>query len=460
MGVHEITKGLNLPIAGEPRQTIGLCRGPQKAALVADDYVGMKPRMHAEVGDPVKRGQLLLEDKKTPGVRFTSPAGGTLVAINRGQRRALQSVVIELSEAERAGQPQDSELQPFESYTGKDGASLSRDEIKALLIESGMWTALRARPFGRVADPETTPHSVFVTAMDTNPLAASVDVVLAGNERPFEAGLTCVSKLTEGTTFLCKGPGSSVQAPPDDDIRTEEFAGFHPAGTVGVHIHFLDPVCREKVVWYVNYQDVVAIGRLFMTGRLDVDRVISLAGPTVKNPRLLRTRLGASLDDLVADELEDVENRVISGSVLSGRTACGEVLGYLGRYHLQVSVLQEGRRREFLCWLRAGVDKFSTIPAYVSRLLTARRKYEFTTTTNGGDRAIVPIGMYERVMPMDIQPTFLLKSLVSRDIERAEQLGCMELEEEDLALCTFVCPGKTEYGPILRDNLNIIEREG
>ena len=298
-----------------------------------------------------------------------------------------------------------------------------------------------------------------MTAMDTNPLAPSTDVVMEGHEEEFKKGLLAISQLTEGKTYLCRAPGSKVPAPDHSKIQVEEFSGIHPAGTVGVHIHLLDPVHREKTVWYLGYQDVISIGALLQTGRLEVQRIAALAGPSVKNPRLLRTRLGAYIDELVEGQLTEGIHRVISGSVLSGRSAQGEILGYLGRYHQQISVLQEGTEREFLGWMAPGVNKFSTVSAFLSSLLP-KKKYAFTTNTNGSKRAIIPIGMYERVLPMDILPTFLLRSLAVRDIEQAEQFGCLELEEEDLALCTFVCPGKQEYGPMLREVLTEIEKEG
>ena len=472
MALHTIKKGLRLPILGEPVQEITESRPPsppRKIALLADDHVGMRPTLHVAVGDEVRRGQLLFEDKKMPGVRYTAPGAGTVVAIDRGERRAFQSLVIELSGSERQGRRGDEAS--FKSFSGRHPGGLTGDEVRDLLIESGMWTALRGRPFGRVADPRVKPHSIFVTAIDTSPYAPSVTTVLAGAGPAFERGLFAVAKLTDGPVFVCTSPASSIPLPPLDQIRHEKFAGPHPAGTVGVHIHTLDPVDRNKMVWHLGYQDVVAIGKLFETGTLHVERVIALAGPAVKRPRLIRTRVGASTHDLVQDELHDVqglpglhrlhegEHRVISGSVLSGRTATGEVFGYLGRYHQQISVLREGREREFLGWLSPGLNKFSTINTFVSKLIPGK-KYAFTTSTHGSERAIVPIGMYERVMPMDIMPTFLIRALVAGDVERAEELGCLELDEEDLALCTFVCPGKTEYGPYLRETLTTIEREG
>lgn len=455
MAVHIIKKGLALPIAGDPEQRIDTGRVPKRVALLADDYIGLRPTMLVQVGDIVKRGQALFEDKKNPGVIFTAPGAGTVIAINRGEKRAFQSVVVELNTAELKGE---ADQVSFASYTGNEPAGLSRDQIKALLIESGLWTSLRTRPFSKIPAPDATPHAIFVTAIDTNPHASNPELVIQGHEKDFERGLVCVAKLTEGRTYLCKARGAAIPANPNTGIQIEEFEGIHPAGTVGVHINKLSPVSHKKTVWHLNYQDVIAIGKLFGSGKLYVERVVALAGPSVKQPRLLRTRLGASTDDLVSEELKDGEQRVVSGSVLSGRTAQGDIFGYLGRYHLQISALREGRDREFLGWAAPGIKKFSIIPVYLSKLLGG--KFDFTTNTNGSPRAMVPIGMYEKVMPMDIVPTFLLRSLLIGDMEEAEKLGVLELDEEDLALCTFVCPGKHDFGVHLRDMLNKIDKEG
>ncbi len=458
MGVHKIKKGLDLPLAGEPEHKVHPARQPRRVALVAEDYLGLRPTMLVSVGDEVRRGQQLFEDKKNPGVVYTSPGAGTVVAINRGERRAFQSVVIELNERERSGARDPEDAVGFEMYSGGDPAGLPVEEVRGLLLESGLWTALRRRPFSKVARLDDVPNSIFITAIDTHPHAPPLSLILEGREDEFRAGVTVLSRLTEGKVFLCKTPGLNL-GDYNGRVQVEEFEGKHPAGNPGLHIHLLDPVHREKVVWYIGAQDVLAIGRLFRTGQLDVERVVSFSGPVVKNPRLLRTRLGASLDDLVANELEPGDNRVISGSVLSGRTAMGEVFGYLGRYHQQISALHEGREREFLGWLMPGTEKFSVVNAFLSRLQKGRR-FPMTTNLNGSERAMVPIGTYEKVNPMDIQPTYLLRALIVGDTERAEQLGCLELDEEDVALFTFVCPGKYDYGPILRGNLDEIEKEG
>ena len=456
MAVHRVSCGLRVPITGEPEQIVERRVVTSRVALIADDYIGLRPTMQVAEGDEVRRGQVLFEDKKTPGVRYTAPGEGRVVAITRGEHRALQSVVIELSAADRVGRGDHVSLT---SYSGRHPSALGGDAVRDLLVESGLWTALRARPFSRVADPNVRPRSIFVTAIDTDPLAPDPEVVLRGREADLERGLSALTRITDGPVFLCTSDRFSLPVPEVDRVRHERFAGPHPAGTVGLHMHMLDPAGRNRVVWHLGCQDVLAIGRLFGTGSVDLERVIALAGPAVTQPRLVQVRIGAATDDLVEHEFAPGDVRVVSGSVLSGRTAMGPVHGFLGRYHRQVAVLFEGRRRELLGWAGPGFNKFSTIGVFVSRLLPGRR-FALTTTTNGSPRAIVPIGLYEKVMPFDLQPTFLLKALLMSDVERAEELGCLELDEEDLALCTFVCPGKNDYGPTLRGVLTTIEREG
>ncbi|WP_339907236.1 Na(+)-translocating NADH-quinone reductase subunit A [Symmachiella dynata] len=444
-----IKKGLNLPISGDPVQEVQSGPVVRSVALVGDDYVGMKPTMHVEEGDSVKVGQVLFTDKKTKGVQYTSPGCGKVVALNRGEKRVFQSLVIELSGDDQV---------EFASYSDGDIAGLSREQVVENLVASGLWTALRTRPYSKVPSPESVPHAIFVNAMDTNPLAADPVVVLQGQEGDFRHGLAIVEKLTDGKVFLSKSPGSSIPTDGVSGIEVTEFRGPHPAGLVGTHIHMLDPVNPQKTVWHLGYQDVAAIGKLFVTGRLPLERVVSLAGPAVKQPRLLRTRLGANLTDLTAGELVDGDNRVISGSVLNGRAA-QEPFDYLGRFHLQVSALPEGNQREFLGWQKPGFDKFSIKNVFASAM-DRSKKFAFSTSTEGSKRAMIPIGMYEEVLPLDTEPTFLLRALIVGDTDQAQALGCLELDEEDVALCTFVCPGKYDYGPILRENLTQIEKFG
>ena len=466
MGAHKIKLGLDLPITGEPRQEVHEGRPVGSVAIIAADYIGMRPAMAVKVGDVVKRGQLLFEDRKTAGVRFTAPGAGTVTAINRGARRALQSVVIQLNDAEVAGEAKDDDLQSFEAYTGKAPSGLDRNQVRDLLVESGLWTAIRARPFSRTPSPESdAPHSIFVTASDTHPLSPDVDVVMSGREEDFQRGLEAVSKLTDGKTYVCKMQGTAVSAGSASGVTVEEFSGPHPAGTVGVHIHTLDPVFREKTVWHLGYQDVIAIGELFRTGTLPVERIVALAGPLIDRPRLVRTRQGASIDDLTGGrELlkPGGETRIVSGSVLHGRDAQGEIHGYLGRYHQQISALAEPHEREFMRMVMPGMDVFSTVRAFVGAIFhqVAPRKFAMDASANGSHRAMVPIGMYERVMPIDVMATHLLRALLVHDTVFAEKLGVLELDEEDVALCSFVCPCKNDYTTALRETLTIIEKEG
>lgn len=459
MGTHVIKKGLDVPISGAPEQRVSGEKQVRRVAVTAADYVGMKPTFFVEQGDAVKRGQALFEDKKTPGVLHTAPGAGTVAAINRGDRRALISVVIDLGASEASGAPVPDDFAAFSAYTGAAPASLSREQVRDLLVESGLWTAFRTRPFSKTPAVDSAPHSIFVTAMDSSPLAPDMAVVAEGRQADLDAGVAAVAKLTDGPVFFCRKAGAKlVPAAAGDRVRVEEFSGPHPSGLAGTHIHLLDPVSQKKTVWTIGLQDLLSAGALFRTGRLDVTRVVALAGPQVTKPRLVRTRLGAPLDELVGGETAPGDNRVISGSVLWGRAAAGAE-AYLGRFHNQVSVLAEGRAREFLGWLSPGVKKFSALRLFLSALRPGA-KFDLTTSTQGDHRAMVPAGLYERVMPLDILPTFLLRSLLVKDLERAEALGCLELDEEDLGLCTFVSPGKENFGPVLRENLDLILKEG
>lgn len=454
MPVFQVTKGLDIPISGEPRQSVEEGPPVSTVALLARDYVGTKARLAVEPGARVHRGQPLFSSRAYPAVRFVSPATGTVAAVNRGEKRALQSVVIDLdASADASG-----DVTAFESFSAN--AAATRDSARALLLESGLWTALRTRPFSHVPDPASTPHSIFVTAIDTQPLAPDVDVVLKGQEEAFSRGLHVLTRLTDGPVYVCRRPGSSVaiDLKGQPQLRVAEFSGKHPAGTVGYHIHVLDPVHRSKTVWHIGAQDVVRIGALFATGTLDVTHVVALGGPRVTSPRLVRTRLGASTTQLLAGGLHDGPSRVISGSVLTGDRADDAIHGYVGRFHQQVSVVSEGTTREFLGWMSPGAGKYSALPAFLSSLLP-RRRFDLDTGVHGSTRAMVPIGAYERVMPMDLMPTHLLRALTVGDVGWAEELGVLELDEEDVALCTFVCPGKYEYGSALRRTLTTLAAE-
>lgn len=450
-----IRRGLDLPISGSPDQVID--RGPdvKRVALMGRDYIGMGPTMLVQEGDFVQVGQPLFEDKKNPGVLFTSPGCGCVVSVARGEKRLFQAVVVELAGEESV---------KFQTYENTDLAKLDRSVVVELLAQSGLWPAIRRRPYSKTPLLSEVPYAIFVQAMDTRPLAAFPTLALDENPEFFRYGLQVLTRLTAGTVHVCSAPGLSIPGTSPDDapierVQLQQFEGPHPAGLAGTHIHKIAPASENRPAWYLNAQDVIAVGKLFVQGTLSVERIISLAGPQVIKPRVIRSRVGASIDDLTANELAAGENRVISGSVLEGKIATGPYT-FLGRYDLQVSVLKEGRDRELLGWQMPGYNKFSVMPVYASAGSVDGRTFEMTTNKNGSDRAIIPIGVYEKVMPLDIEPAALLKALVMGDTEQAQLLGATELDEEDVALLTFVDPGKHDFGPVLRKVLTSIEREG
>ena len=445
----KILKGLDLPITGNPKQEILDGATVSEVALLGEDYIDMKPSMKIRLDQKVKCGDEIFEDKKTPGVVYTAPASGTIKAINRGAKRKLLSVVIEV---------EGSEYKEFTKFDAAQLPSISRQDVVKNIVESGLWPSFRTRPLSKVPAIDATPAAIFVSVMDSNPLAADPMIIIQPQIEDFNHGLTIIKHLTKGELFvgfdgsknhdLAKNPVATYQA----------FLGKHPAGNIGTHIHFLKPVNESRTVWHLGYQDVIAIGKLFTTGHLYTDRVVSLAGPLVKAPRLVKTRLGASITQLTKNQIDENDERIISGSVFNGHIAVRH-RAYLGKYHNQVSVLAEGREKEFFGWIHLGKDKFSVTKAFSSHL-SPKKKFDFTTTTGGSERALMPIGSYEKVMPWDILPTQLLRALAVGDSDTAQQLGCLEFDEEDLALLTFVCPGKYEFGPILRDVLTTIEKEG
>ncbi len=445
----KIKRGLDIPLAGAPARQLDTSITTRAVALMGPDYHGMKPTMAVQVGDLVKKGQLLFTDKKCEGVRYTAPAGGRVSAINRGAKRAFQSIVIEVD---------GDEAETFPQHTIEAARALSADHIKEQLIQSGQWTAIKARPFGRVADPATTPSGLFITAIDTHPHAPDPEQIISREADAFALGQALLAEMVTCQVYLCAAPGSDIPEAGHERVSRHDFAGPHPAGLPGTHVHFLMGASSQRIAWTIGYQDVIAVGRLFLDGALYTDRIISIAGPAASKPRLVLSRLGADLQALVAGEQEGDDARLISGSVLGGR-GVQSATAYLGRYHSQVSLVKEGKDRAFMGWLSPGLRKHSVMGIYLSSWLGSK-PVAMSTNTNGSERAMVPVGAYEKVMPLDILPTQLLRALLVGDTETAQALGCLELDEEDLALCTYVCPGKYEYGGILRDNLTLIEKEG
>lgn len=453
----KITKGLDIAITGGPAQIIAddiESKSPvvSTVAVIGTDYNLLRPSMLVAVGDKVKLGQALYTDKSNPGFNYTSPGAGTITQINRGAKRALLSIVIEVDEKE-----EHVELPKFDA-NGLD--ALSEEEARNILQESGAWTAIRTRPYSKTPEVDHQPAGIFVKAIDTDPLSAFPSVIINHKAKAFQDGLRVLAKLTRGKVYVCQHeegvlPDLPVTNEGPDKIVTKKFSGKHPAGLVGTHIHNILPVSAERSVWHLNYQDVIAIGMLFTTGKRYVDRIIALTGPMVKEPRLIISRMGASTNQMIKGQLKPGDARVISGSILNGQHALGS-RAFVGRFSLQVSVVSEGQPRQFLHWVNPFLKQFSFMNVFLKR----ESEYDFSSSQNGSPRAMVPLGNYEAVMPLDILPTQLLRALLIRDTETAQKLGCLELDEEDLALCTFVCHSKYEYGPALRACLEMIERDG
>ncbi len=448
----KIKKGLNIPINGKPTEEINDSKKSRSVALLGDDYNGMRPTMFVDEGDEVKIGQPLFEDKKNPGVIFTSPAGGQIESINRGDRRALQSVVIEVDQTE--------ESILFNSYSKDDLQKTTSDEVRSQLVESGLWTSFRTRPYSKIPSINASPSNIFISALDTQPLSPNPEKIINLRNESFNFGLLVLKKLLDCPIHISVAENSSISIKEDDFIKLHTFSGPHPAGLVGTQMHFISPASLTKINWSIGYQDVIAIGQLFETGYLNVERLISIAGPQVKNPSYFKTRLGACTDEITAGELTQRDNRIISGSVISGREAIGPY-AYLGRYHNQISVVAEpnSKDREFMNWLTPGPRKFSKIPIFLSSLFP-NKSYKFKALMNGSDRPIVPIGIYEEVLPLNLLASMLLRNIVLMDTEKIQALGGLELDEEDLSLCSFVCPGKYDFGSLLRAGLTKIEIEG
>ena len=446
----KIKKGLDIQLSGSPEQIIDDAPQVKHVALLTSDFNGLKAKLLVKPGDTVGLGQALFFNKKDSLVQFTAPGNGKIVEINVGARRALQSVVIELDneqddELNNNGLDKNSTAEKhFTSFKAEELAQLDEGIVREILLRSGMWTTLRTRPNSQIPHSQAKADAIFVTAIDTQPLAADPQVILKEHQQAFNQGLCILTRLTSGTVFLCTGQHWSADEAKLDRLQRVEFSGPHPAGLVGTHIHHLFPVDAKRSVWHIGYQDVIAIGKLFTSGRIWSERVIALAGPAVARPRLLRTRSGASFEEILANEVDDKHDyRGISGSVLTGHTAQGPH-GFLGHYHQQITLIHKCENRSRLFgWLRKPLVKEL-----------------FSTNLHGRPTAMIPVGDFERVMPLDILPSPLLRALLVKDTDLAQDLGCLELDEEDLALCSYVCPAKHDYGAVLRLNLKQIERDG
>lgn len=447
MEIVRIRKGLDLPIQGAPEQKIHQGPVSRSVGLVGFDYIGLKPKMLVQEQDSVQRGTPLFFNKEDPEAVIVSPVTGRVRAINRGARRVLESVVIEIDDADDKG-----------IEIGAIDDKAPRDEIVSKICAAGLWTSFRTRPYSKVPHHASQPLAIYVTALESEPLAAKADLIIEERREDFQKGLATIAKLTDGQTYLCQSTELSFDASSVDGVTPVGFAGPHPSGLPGTHMHFLTPPRTENPVWTISYQDVLAIGAVANTGFLDPSIVCSLCGPAAANPRLVRTIAGASIDDLIEGGVAcDGKVRVLSGSVLSGREASGP-LAYIGRYHRQVCLIEEDDKQITLGWIRPMPGKYAVQPVLGSAF--ARKAYALTSNLNGGRRAMVPTGTFEELMPQDFLPTQLLRALLVKDTDTAQALGVLELDEEDLGLVGFACPAKYEYGLALRECLEKIEKEG
>ncbi|MEM7082055.1 MAG: Na(+)-translocating NADH-quinone reductase subunit A [Pseudomonadota bacterium] len=448
MKEYHLKRGLDLPIEGQPIQQLKTAPDVRAVGLLGDDYLGLKPRLAVEEGDRVGAGAPIFAHKDTPTAPVTTPISGRIAQINRGFRRRLVSVVVERD---------DTAPEPLRfDRVGNDNTSAG---VIEKLCAAGLWSSFRTRPYSKVPDPASRPAALFVTALDTEPLAPDPTIAIESGADAFARGLHAVAALYDVPTYLCQAPGERLPGGDAPGVTPVGFSGPHPAGLAGTHIHFLHPPSAEHPVWTVGYQDVIAIGHLLTTGTLRAERVVALGGPLVKSPRLIRTLAGASLRDVLRGEYDDsVSTRLISGSVLSGRASRDGEAQYLGRYAQQITVIEEDRQQNVLGWIRPMPSKYAVQPVLGSAL--SKKRFPLTSNLNGGRRAMVPLGTFEELMPQDFLPTQLLRALLVMDTDVAQALGALELDEEDVALAGFACPAKYEYGLALRDCLTRIEKEG
>lgn len=445
----KIKRGLNIPLKGSAEKVLVRLDKAETYGVKPTDFPGLIPKLNVAVGDKVRAGSPLFHDKYRPNIVFSSPISGEVVDVRRGERRVILEVVVKAESGEVA----------YEDFGSSSPQMLTRDEVIAKLLKAGAWPYIKQRPFGIIANPADTPKSIFISCFDTSPLAPDLDFAVQGEEESFQVGVDVLRKLTPGKVHL----GLNADFPPAKTfanvkgVEQHYFTGPHPAGNVGVHIHHIDPINKGEVVWVVNPLDVIIIGRLFLKGIYDATRVIALAGSEVLKPRYYKLISGASVESIIKDNINTQNQiRIISGNVLTGTRV--DKLGYLGFYDNMVTVIPEGNKYEFFGWIAPGANKHSASSAFLSKLIPGKR-FTLDTNMHGGHRAMVVTGQYEKVMPMDLYPMHLIKAILANDIDRMEQLGIYEVVEEDMALCEYVCPSKTEVQAILRKGIETMIKE-
>ena len=443
--IVKLRKGLKIKLKGNAEKALETLPVPATVALKPTDFPGLTPKLSVKADRVVKAGDALFYDKYYPEIVFTAPVGGKVVSINRGERRKILEIVVEANES--AGSVE---------FTKADPTSLSEEEIKEQLLKSGLWPFIKRRPYGVIASPNEKPISIFISTFDTAPLAPDYYFIIEGQLDTFQTGINALAKLTEGKVNL--GINSSSKFSTVKNVEIIQFDGPHPAGNVGIQIANTSPLNKGDIIWTINAQDVLFIGRLFETGKVDFSKMFALTGSEVENPKYYKTILGAPVASLTDGKLkqEDYNQRIISGNVLTGTKVKQQC--YLSYYDSQVSVIPEGDDYELMGWATLGINKFSATKTFISSLFP-KKEYELNANLHGGDRAFVVSGQYEKLVPMDILPVHLLKAILVNDIDKMEQLGIYEVVEEDFALCEYACTSKIEVQKILRQGINTMIKE-
>ena len=442
-----LKKGLNIPLKGEAEQVYYTAEGTKAYELKPTDFHGLTPKLTVKVGDKVKAGTVLFIDKYNERVKFCSSVSGEVTDIVRGEKRKILKVVI-TSHNEIV----------YEDFSSENVVDLSRDQIIDKMCSNGVWPFIRQKPYDVIANPSDMPKSIFISAFNSEPIAIDNDFALYGKEELFQYGLDIITKLTSGITHLnIDGYSNPSKVFKDSNgVQINRISGMHPAGNVGVQIHHIDPINKDDIIWYLSPQDVLTIATLFKNGKYDVSRIIAVAGSQIKRPKYYRTIGGASILNFLKDNLNEGKTRVISGDVLTGTKI--DENGTLGFYDYQITAIPEGVEEEFLGWMTPGLNKFSASRTFLS-WLSPTKKYSLDTNLHGEERAYVMTGEYEKVLPMDIYPTQLIKAIMIEDIELMENLGIYEVSPEDFALCEFVCTSKIEVQKLIRHGLDLVRKE-
>lgn len=448
MGVFNLKKGYDIALQGRAERRRENTLKTTAVAVQPKDFPGLRPKIEVNAGDTVQRGSVLFVDKQRPEIVFRSPAAGTVRGIERGERRAILRVVVDTT-ADSA--------ESFESYSSSQVSGLSRDEAKKLLLNSGLWPTLRQRPFDRIADPDATPKSIFISAVDSAPLQAETDLLLEGRDQDFQLGIDFLSNLTDGNINLSVSSTTEAFFSNIQGVKKHRFDGPHPAGNVGVQIHHVDRIISGDVVWYLSPRHVAQIGSFLSKGEYPGAKTYALTGSELADNYYATGSEGALVSDLVSQTFPALETRVISGNVLTGSKTAAD--GFVGFYDDMITVIPEVEGRRFMAWVAPGFNANTFWRVFLSKLIPSK-KFAPTTDMNGEERAFVSTGEYEKVLPMDVLPVHLCKAILVEDIELMEQLGIYEVSPEDVALCSYICPSKIEFGDIIEKGIVTMEKEG